>query len=292
MVLVPARLYRTEIYMGAIAMNKTTTQSLLICSILLVGILSFFQMTTVLAAEELTNGDFETGDFTGWTTNGSPAVTTSSNRSGNYGCQITMGAGQYNEYVEQTGFDTHGTAIGYINFQNGIGSYWEGVFSIRGSPLIGFDFHSNSLYASYGAGDWNISAVTFDQWYKLKITTNGTYIHYYLDDVLEHTESSSQNIERFRTGCQIGNPYNGHEIWIDDCSLDSGAPPPPTNFECVVVSSPEIAADWELDGTPYTTPWNDNITEGSRTLEAAEITATRDSGLNIYGFSRWLVVNG
>lgn len=488
-------------------MNKTTIQTLLICSILLVGILSFFQMATVLAAEELTNGGFETGDFMGWTTNGSPAVTYGSKRSGSYGCQITMAAGQYNEYVEQTGIDDHGTAIGYINFQNGIGAYWADVFRVRMAPTVGFAFHSNSLYASYGSGDWNISAVTFDQWYKLKITTDGTNIRYYLDGVLKHTNVSSYNMTGLRAGCLIGNPYDGHELWLDDFSFDSGvatyffedfenwnangwtnysnphnypkvlgaaarrlnyglrakresgdgtscnivntpsytlsnkigdhniftskfymranvtyindayyntavnfestgdvifrvyinnytgtpywyvdtylehisddigvlgynttvepsaaawhkfrfdykenatsgiwrvyindnliyefegdttsyyggtqyldyislgwyssagilavdfddfsiinfqSQPPPTFYECTVVSSPEIAADWELDATPYYTPWTDNITTGSKTLEATEITATRDSGLNIYGFSRWQVTN-
>jgi len=40
--------------------------------------------------EQLTNGDFETGNLNGWTTVGSPAADASAKRSGNYGCALYL----------------------------------------------------------------------------------------------------------------------------------------------------------------------------------------------------------
>ncbi len=56
---------------------------------------------SIIEAPLITNGDFETGDTSGWTTNSSTDVSTQAAYSGNYGLHL-VGEGNYNSMAHQT----------------------------------------------------------------------------------------------------------------------------------------------------------------------------------------------
>ena len=249
-------------------MNKTTIHCLLICSILLLGILAFFSpIPEVYAEEEMTNGGFEIGSgLTGWSHGGDSGhdAEIKTDLHPHTGHNETWLDDGWHCWVNQTfSPSVTGSSVSTATFWT-----WS-IYS--GSPPEGAYFQ-----VIVGYTDSTTDSQTWEH------TSDMTWVQRDFKSII-NTAKEINSIKIWNTAEGV-NQFGGS---IDDVSLITAAP----TYECNVVSDPEIAAEWELDGTPYTTPWNDNIIQGVKRLEATETTAIRDSGQNMYGFTHWMVTN-
>lgn len=247
--------------------NKIKTLGFLFLIIVIASSLTFLFSPVAYAAEEVTNGGFEVGDgFDGWTSYAAVINSTFSHTGTN------SSEFEYSDSLDQ---------VYSPEIQSNLTTEF-GFWLARGDDDGAIHpFRLECTWNTTFGGSFNEMIVFDENNCSVKFT-------WYYMDVTDwfNAEHADRWLEQIDFGCGTGGFTTYH---LDDVSLVTGAPP--SSWECRVISSPEVTADWELDAAPYSTPWIDNITQGSRTLEATEVNATRDSGENIYGFSRWLVTN-
>ncbi|RLI77268.1 hypothetical protein DRP04_11670, partial [Archaeoglobales archaeon] len=164
---------------------------------LFIALICLLMIQTVSAENRVTNGDFETGDLTGWDVStsdyGKVEVKGEAAHSGSYGCELYAPRWEWAKIAQMIDL----TGVDYITFYFKADGY---------NPQYGnFEVYigSDKVYEHLGASDWcyveiDVSGYTGDQtlWFR----ANGGNVDYpgdyyvYLDDIIAEAAQDFKNV--------------------------------------------------------------------------------------------------
>lgn len=241
-----------------------TRKMLAIIMLMILGLSLAFLVHKVSAGEEMVNGGFE-NDFDGWDGDYSE-ISTSEHHSGSKSCYQ-----YYSQYVSQN-FDpaipTDEITSHEVWCKRGDDSgfaYWL---------LVEWTFDSTdggAINAYYSITPEMVPKD--DQWHLIDLFAP-------LLGVAEGRGLISISFQRGSGGFT--------DWWIDDVSVVTEAIV--IEYQCHVVSEPEITASFTVDASPYSTPWTDNLAEGNHTF-VCTMYSKQISSTSRYIFDHW-EING
>jgi hypothetical protein len=160
------------------------------------GLVSIGKAVVCPSGEQITNGGFETGDFTGWETSGYPAVTTVNPRTGNYSCYF---AGQ--GYIQQS---------------------FTGVPKICLTPSSVLGYYRSLSRPFYGTRThgWAVTLIYEDETetvigYEKTVWGGGGYPSYEFEDLKDYVEPG-----KVLVGIKISFVSGPGGIYIDDVTCN------------------------------------------------------------------------
>jgi hypothetical protein len=240
-----------------VTMKKSLT-SLLLTVIVAALLFSAIKIEPVFATEEITNGGFEAGDFTGWTNGtGAYVVETVAKHSGLYACLLEQYATE--SWVNQT------------------------LPTIAVSDIATFEFWAYNI-----AGDNQVKVTvaylgssTEVMWF------TASSVEYTLHDIL-----ANLTLGEYVTSLRIEVVGTDALTWIDDVSLITDGVPTEYLVRFRAEPSGLFNVQFSAGGSWYWTPQDLSLEEGDRsfTIEPSSlIRVVNDTW--IYGFDHWSITN-